>query len=317
MGTDVATNELILSIDGGGTKTDACIAQTGDDGRPEVIGRARGGASNLTSLGVGRVISELERVIAAAVEDAGVADRRFQRTIVALAGGADRGRCREIKRWLEEGPCEHVRVVSDAEMILSIAEALAPNGSVAIGLLVGTGSVAFFRKPNALDTQRAGGWGPVLGDDGSGYWIGRAAIRRVLQAADEGRTDGLLATELFQAMEANSPRELVTKVHKSYETTPTIASLAPVVFKAAKAGDQTAREILMEAAIHVGLLVAQVVRRIGASPEGVVVACAGGVITRKSVFSLRVEELIRSGGIKEVHFVEDPAEAAVQLAIGS
>lgn len=314
MTSRIATEELVLSIDGGGTKTDVCIARAETGQAAEVIGRATGGPANLTSSGVERVIDVLEKVIDEACEDAGVSSGQFDRAVIALAGGADRAGCRQIERWMNGRSCEKVRVISDADLILSVAEALAPAGSAAIGLLVGTGSIAYFRMPNELDTRRVGGWGSVLGDDGSGYWIGRAALRRVLQEADDEVAPGLLAKGLFQELGAKTARGLIAKVHQE-NTTATIAGLTPVVFAAAEAGDDAAREILMEAAIHIGLLVAQVVGRVDSSPEGIVVAAAGSVVTRPSPFRVRVEELIRVGGIKEIHFVDDPVVAAIQLAL--
>lgn len=310
----MSSSRLVLSIDGGGTKTDVCIARTSPGESPEVIGRSRGGPTNLTSLGSARVIEELDKAISEAINEAGISERRFDKSIVALAGAADSKGRAEIEKWLISETQGDVRVISDAEFVLSVAEALAPKGSAAIGLLVGTGSVAFFRKQTSLDIMRAGGWGPVLGDDGSGYWIGRAALRRVLQAADEGKPLGVLAKELFEATGATTPRGLISKIHETTETTPRIASLAPFVFSAAETGDEMAREILLEAAVYIGLLVSQVLSRMGDGSEIAVVACAGSVVNRESVFTKQVEELLRATGISEVFFVDDPAFAAIQLA---
>jgi len=311
----LTSTQILLSIDGGGTKTDVCIARSSQGESPVVIGRSRGGPTNLNSLGVGQVIAELDKAISDAAQDADISDRHFDKSIVALPGAAENKDRAEIEKWLISETKGDVRVITDAEFVLSVAEALAPKGSAAIGLLVGTGSVAFFRRQTSLEIMRAGGWGPILGDDGSGYWIGRAALRRVLQAADEGKPMGTLAKALFETLGATTPRSLISKVHESSNTTPIIASLAPLVFSVAETGDELAREILMEAAIYVGLLVSQVVSRMGDDPASTIVACAGSVATRESVFAKKIKDLLGSTGITEVYFIDDPAFAAIQLAV--
>lgn len=310
----MSSSQIVLSIDGGGTTTDVCIARSSTGKSPVILGRSRGGPTNLNSLGVTRVIAELDKAISDAAKKADISERQFDRSIVALAGAAENKDRVEIEKWLISETKGDVRVITDAEFVLSVAEALAPKGSAAIGLLVGTGSVAFFRKQTSLDIMRAGGWGPVLGDDGSGYWIGRAALRRVLQAADEGKPMGELAKALFNRLGATTPRGLISKVHETPDTTPRIASLAPLVFAVAEAGDPLARDILLEAALYVGVLVSQVVSRMGENPESTVVACAGSVATRESVFANKIKELLGSTGITEVYFIDDPAFAAIQLA---
>lgn len=310
-------DELILSIDGGGTKTDVCIAGRDESGLRSVIGRARGGPANLNSLGVDAVIAELDRTIAAAAVDAGVAKRSFQHAIVGLAGGADEQRCREVQAWLKKNHCEKATVVSDAMMVLSLAEALGAKDCATVALLVGTGSVVFYRDFGSSETHRVGGWGPILGDEGGGYWIGREAIRRVLRAADDGRDADAMSQKLFDVIGTDSPRKMIAKVCQSSNRPREFASLAAIVYAAAQADDQTAMSILNDAARHIGSLVQTALSRMGNSQKPIVVACAGAVITKESVISQHVLDLLRTEGIEDVYFIDDPAAASVQLAPGT
>ncbi len=311
----MVNSRIVLSVDGGGTKTDVCIARVSDSAPPQVLGRAQGGPANVTSLGTARVMEVLERTIATAAADAQIASSQFDHAIVALAGGSDRESCRAMEQQLTERYCKTVRVMSDAECILRVAESLSPQGYGAIGLLVGTGSVAFFRASSSQAIERAGGWGPILGDDGSGYWIGREAVRRVLRAADEGKPTSIFAKAIFAALATNTPRELIGKINAAPAKTPVVAGLARTVFDLANANDPLALEILQESAVAIGSLVTQAIHRMDGTAEKTVVACAGSVITRASHLTHRVGERLRATGLSKIHFVDDPAIAAIPLAM--
>ena len=308
------TSPLLLAIDGGGTKTDACIAKLDGSKQPEVIGRAQGGPANLNLLGADEVIHHLKPIIDRAAAAAGLSNPQFDRMIVALAGGGSSKQCEQVEKGLVALSCDSVQVVSDAELILAIAEALAPEDCAAVAIIVGTGSVAFGRDPKSLDLKRAGGWGPVIGDDGSGFWIGRAALRSILQSSDDQQPMSDMAKAFSDALAANTARELVTKVHQGGQPATVLASLAPLVINAAEAGDAEARQILVEAAICIGILIGQISDKLEQPPENTVVACGGSIITKQTILTERVEEFVKTNGTRELYFIEDPVTAAIQLA---
>ena len=308
------TDELLLAIDGGGSKTDVCIARMGTSKKPNVIGRARGGPSNLTAMGVDRVEEILTSVIGLAASKAGLSRPRFDRAIIALAGGGNTKLCEQLENRLAANTSGKVRVFSDAELILAIAEALAPEDHAAVAILVGTGSVAYARDPKSLDTVRVGGWGPLIGDDGSGFWIGRSAIRSVLMQHDEQRPRSDLANSIYESIGASSARDLVGKIYKKEQPSAALAGLAPFVFQAAADGDAIAQRILVEAAICIGVLIGQISDKLNTPPEKTVVACGGSLITQKTLLTERVDELVKANGTNELYFIEDPVSAAVQLA---
>ena len=181
---------------------------------------------------------------AAAVVAALLADARRQLDGAALAGvavglaGAGRDPVRQavtaaLAPALDGAP---LVVTHDADVAYHAAWG-AESGAL---LLVGTGSLVFART-EAGETVRAGGWGTVLGDDGSGAALGRAALRALLAALDGGPPSALpeLAAESFGLGDAESVMEAV------YTERRPLASFAPLLLAAVEAGDWIA-----EAALH-------------------------------------------------------------------
>ncbi|MFW5708849.1 MAG: N-acetylglucosamine kinase [Chloroflexota bacterium] len=152
-------------------------------------------------------------------------------------------------------------------------------------LLAGTGSIAFGRHADGR-RMRAGGWGYLLGDEGSGYWIGLQAARMVTLDADSRL---LVSTRLPRAvMETIDIDRHNAIIRWAYhEAKPgDVAALASVVLELADAGDEGAQRILDEAAAHLAALVLHVGRLLD-MPEDTI-TYAGGLLTSDNALSRRV-----------------------------
>src|SRR3954469_8377178 len=177
----------VLGIDAGGTKTVCLLA----DERGLIVSEGRGPGANLQAAGE----LEVEKVLHQVMETA-LGERTTRPAAVCLGiAGVDREDDRRVVSAIMRriAPGSRVLVVNDALVAL---EAGAP-GLPGIVVISGTGSIAYGR--NALGAAaRAGGWGHVIGDEGSGYWIGRQALAAVVREVD-GRgprtelTDDVLA----------------------------------------------------------------------------------------------------------------------------
>jgi len=110
-------------------------------------------------------------------------------------------------------------------------------------VISGTGSHAVVRTPTG-EIQRVGGWGPALGDEGSGYWIGREAVRHALRAHDAGERTAVLQA-VAQAWGCSTLNEIVSKAHSA--SAPDFAALVPVVVRAAEFSDAVAVDVLQSA----------------------------------------------------------------------
>jgi glucosamine kinase len=201
-----------------------------------------------------------------------------------------------------------VEIVGDMEIAFEAAFGSGPG----VMAIAGTGSVAY-GKNLVGEAARAGGWGHAISDEGSGHWIGVAAIREAMHARDRGESAGLLL-QLMDALGAKSVEELVVTVNDNPE--PDFAALFPRVVSAADAGDAVANAVLKRAGSGLAELAETVIRRLFTSPQAVRVATHGGVLTSSAlvrdvfVERLRTQRAAVSFVSGEIH----PASAALQRA---
>src|SRR3954465_7738172 len=227
----------VLGIDAGGTKTGCQLA----DENGEVLAESRRGGANLQAAGE----LEVEKVLHEVMEEAiGEHDVRPAAICLGIAG-VDRPDDARVVRGIMKriGYKAKVLVVNDALVAL---EAGAP-GAPGIVLIAGTGSIAYGRNEHN-EAARAGGWGYMLGDEGSGYWIGRSALRAVLREADRRGPATLLTSLLLHYYGVARPQDLIAQVYHGTLRPAAIASLAQCVQGAFRDGDGVAIGILRSAA---------------------------------------------------------------------
>lgn len=241
----------MLGIDAGGSKTVALLATLDGD----VIAEGRAGGANLRTHGELIVEKTLDDVIDQ------VLNGRTERPVAVCLGiaGVDRpddaATIRGVMRRL--GFRDRTLIVNDA-LIALVAGAGAPLGLV---LVAGTGSIAYGVNTRGL-AARSGGWGPVLADEGSGYWIGRRALVAVMRHADGRGPRTSLTPMLLERLGLSRPDELVNEVYDSAERRQLVATLGPLVAEAQEGGDAVAAEILKDAASELVLAAASVVGRL-------------------------------------------------------
>ncbi len=172
----------MLGIDAGGTKTVCLLA----DDRGQIVAEARAGGANLQSAGE----LEVEKVLHGIMDQA-LGDRDVRPDAICLGiAGVDRPSDAAAVRGIMHriGFKSRVLVVNDA-LIALVAGAGDDPGVV---IVAGTGSIAYGRDASGR-AARAGGWGYLLGDEGGGFWIGRAALAAVVRQFD-GRGPATLLT---------------------------------------------------------------------------------------------------------------------------
>ncbi|WP_433501379.1 N-acetylglucosamine kinase [Sphaerimonospora sp. CA-214678] len=239
---------LFVGVDGGGTST-RCVAARRSG---EIAGRGRAGGANAVS--VADPAANLLAALLAALD--GLDHSHVAGGVFGLAGAEAMGGLAE-RAWKEAGLPGRPLVVPD--MLVAFASATTrPDGAV---LVAGTGAVGA-RVHDRRVVRRADGWGWLLGDEGSGVWLGRRAVTAALTALD-GRAaptalvDGVAAAVLGAGPEGGDRRDsaelaraIVTAVYaRVAEAGPAwLATLAPVADAAADDGDPAAREILREGA---------------------------------------------------------------------
>jgi glucosamine kinase len=195
-------------------------------------------------------------------------------------------------------PGSRIRVVHDTRLVLAAA-----GVDAGIALIAGTGAVAYARTADGHEVQR-GGWGWMLGDEGSGVWIAREAARLVLARLEEGAPGGTLAEALVARCETDDPRQLIAMMHSMREPMQW-AALADVVFESADA-DAGAGDIIDRAASSLAQLVVPL-RRLADGP----VVLAGGLLLNQPLLEDGVRRRL---GTSCIRLEQPPVEGAVRLA---
>lgn len=270
---------LYVGVDGGGTHARAAVID--DDGRE--LARRTGPAGLVDPRepsGAATVVAQLARD---ALHDAG-AD--MATALCCGLAGAGRPQEREAVRvaLTLEHVAERVVVVGDAEA--AMADAF-PDGS---GVLVvaGTGSIAWARASDRVPI-RVGGWGRILGDEGSAYDIAMAGLRTVARAHDGRLPRTTLTDALITTLRMHSPDDLIAWAAAASKAE--IAALAPIVLSCAGQGDRAAAAILEHAVRSIVLLAVTAASRAGLeSPE---IALMGGLIARSGPLRGAVADALR------------------------
>jgi len=168
--------EFLLGVDGGGSKAAALLA----DGQGRMVGRGLAGPSNYHGIGTAAASTALRAALSAALAQAEVELASVRALCLGLAGVARPADKVWLEAWLaERAPGIPAMIVNDTDLML----AGGTPDEWGVALICGTGSNVYGRDRQGR-VARAGGWGYLLGDEGSGYAIGLAALQAILRAAD-------------------------------------------------------------------------------------------------------------------------------------
>jgi N-acetylglucosamine kinase-like BadF-type ATPase len=258
---------FVLGIDAGGTKTVCLLADA--DGR--VLAEARGGGANLQADGELQVEKVLHDVMERALGDRSVLPAAICLGIAGVDRDDDANIIRSLMRRI--GYKARILVTNDALIALVAAVGDAPG----VVLIAGTGSIAYGRN-EAGQAARAGGWGYVLADEGSGYWIGRQALRAVVREADGRGPATALTPRVLAHFAASRPEELVHAIYSRNLRPAAIASVAQAVQQAADEDDPVAIEILVVGARELATCAASVVSQLELRDRPFAFVLAGGIL---------------------------------------
>lgn len=299
-------SRYVLGLDGGGTKTVAVLVE--DTGR--ILARAQGDSSNFQVIGgekLGQVIRELTKEI---LHQAGMAEGTLHHLYAGLAGAgrpADREAIHSV--ITQQKVAAAVTVDTDASAALAGAFAGGPG----IIVISGTGAICF-GKSSANVVYRCGGWGYLLGDEGSGYYIGQQAIMAALKDLD-GRGQ---ATSLRAMVESTyglaSIDLIISQIYSGKIDRTEIAGLTPAVFAEYEKGDQVSKRIIDTAGSEIGKIVAAVSRKMGLEGEAVQVALIGSVFKQRHILLPFMEKEARQV-VKKVDFIDPRFEPAIGSAV--
>lgn len=243
---------LVLGLDGGGTQTRVLVEDIESGARGEGIG----GACNIAAVSVGEAVQSVRTATEAALANIHARAKDVQAVCVGVAGTSFASRRAEFQTQLQR---LFPRAVVGVEPDYAIALTGATGGLPGVIVIAGTGSVAYGENADGQG-HKAGGYGYLLDDAGSGYGVGQSALVAVLRAADGTGEATSLSRSVCAALGLETAGEIVAGVYGGGLSRVAIASLSRVVSEAA-ADDAVARAILMRA----GGALAQLVHGVAAA----------------------------------------------------
>ena len=271
---------IAVGVDAGGTSTRAAMSR---DGVFEMVHEA-GGAS-ASALGIEEAANRIAAAIVAAtrgempdalyVGAAGAGRAGVPEKLEALLGARFRG--------------ARIGVGDDASIVL---RAVARQGPGMV-LVAGTGSIAYAENATG-ERFRAGGYGYLLGDEGSGFAIGLAAARQLTRVFDGRTPPDELSTEVQRLLEAGTQAELFDRIYGRAAPVPAIAALAKHVIALAGSGVRSANKIVQSAALELSELVKTVAKKAALQHDAVPLVLAGGLLKENSVLTFLLETRLQA-----------------------
>jgi N-acetylglucosamine kinase-like BadF-type ATPase len=296
----------VLGIDAGGTKTVCFLA----DHEGRILSEGRGPGANLQSAGELEVEKVLHHVMETALGERDIRPAAICLGIAGVDREDDAQVVRAIMRRISLGA--RVLVVNDALV------ALVAGAGDAAGIIVmsGTGSIVYGRNDHGL-AARAGGWGHVLGDEGSGYWIGRQALTAVVRAADGRGPRTRLTEDVLAHFAVPDAAGLVRIVYNRDVPRKSVATVGNVVQRARDLGDAVAAQVLEQAAEELTKAAGSVASRLDMRGDEFPFVLAGGVFRAVpwlvGELGRRLLDVAPKCAVRLL--TEEPATGAVALAI--
>jgi N-acetylglucosamine kinase-like BadF-type ATPase len=292
-----------LGIDGGGSKT-TCLV--GDEA--SILGRGDSTGSNIVRLGEQAAREALQQSVLAACANAKIDPKQISKTVAGVAGVGSAEVREFVQKTLHEVVAGEIIVVTDVEAALEAAFAEGPG----VVVVSGTGSIAFARNSQGL-TSRAGGWGWAISDEGSGPWIGRAAVTAIFRARDAGET-GQMEQSILKTWQLSDHQHLVSAANAT--PPPDFGALLPEVVAAANGGDPIAAEVFLRAGRELAALAKIAGCRIFGADASVPVAMSGGAFAhapnlREAFYNSLQAQLPQARLLPDL---ADPVLGALQMA---
>jgi N-acetylglucosamine kinase-like BadF-type ATPase len=301
-----------LGVDGGGTNCRAAIAD--DEGN--VIGEGRAEAANFIRVGLENAIDHIREAVDQACQRAGIEPSRIAAACIGLAGTSHPDHHRQMLAALNEAlPIPDITLETDARVALAGATGNKPG----VVIIAGTGSIACGINARGR-FARAGGWGPTMGDEGSGSYIGRRALEAVVMAYDYRGEPTSMMEPVLRHFGVSSPPELPPVIYDEPDKAMReIAELSKIAVKAAQEGDKVAQEILKDAAIELAIAAIAVIEQLRMERDEFQVAYVGGVFEAGELILAPLREEIErfAPHAKIAPPIDPPVIGAVKMAMAN
>ncbi|HDK27698.1 MAG TPA: ROK family protein [Candidatus Atribacteria bacterium] len=279
----------ICGIDAGGTTT-RCIL-VNENG--ELLAESKAGPANYQVTGLANVAQEIRKAINVVCKEAGI--NEIDVLGVGLAGVISKEDIQTVKNnLLLIKQVKKCCITNDGEIAVLGAYA----GEPGIVVVVGTGSIIYGLKENGV-TVKIGGWGPLLGDEGSGFWIGLKALQAIIKTGEGRNANTSLSSILMNSFNIDDLEELVSFVYQDKLSREKIAALAPLVIRAMADGDQVAKQIIEKGCDELILMITAMAKKINYQKKEI--AVTGGLFNNSPFYDLFSYKLKKLSNLKAIN----------------
>ena len=298
----------LIGFDCGATKSECAIA----DIKGNILYKNTGGAANFLVTGPDGTSKIILSLLNDCLKKMKAEYSEIENIVIGAAGAGRKEDALKLESSLlklfsaDDIIINSLTIVSDAEIALKGAF---PNKAGCI-LIAGTGSI-IYGKDEKGNIYRVGGFGRLLGDEGSGFSIGKKGLQAAAKYYDGRGNETLIVRLIREKYSINSADELITKVYKENFD---IASIAEIVITAAENEDQIAHKILLEESEQLVEHLNTIVKKMDSSDLSV--SFAGSLIITKNIYSDMLRDKIKTSlpSVKIVSPKHSPIEGAILLA---
>ena len=300
--------KYLIGLDCGATKTECAVA----DVKGNILHITKGNQANLLVTGINKAADNILSLLNGCVQEYGIPYSDIEKIVIGAAGAGRKEDAEKLKQSLIGSAIlqgitfKSLMVVSDAQIALKGAF---PNTPGCI-LIAGTGSI-IYGKDESDNFYRAGGFGRILGDEGSGYSIGKRALQEAAKFFDGRKEQSLIIDLLSEKHSINTSDDLITKVYgENFD----IASIAELVLIAAADGDKIALEILDKESEELTGLIRTMMNKMKVNELSV--SFSGSLIANKNVYSDMLRDKIKTSlpSVKIIKAEYSPVEGAILMA---
>ncbi|MBM4412176.1 MAG: N-acetylglucosamine kinase [Chloroflexi bacterium] len=298
---------LVLGIDGGATKT---VALLGDADTGVILGRSRQRGSNFYAHDSSAAFAELDRAIAQAFVNAGLARQKVTAMCAGIAGVSRPEDEQMVSSWVRNrGIADDLLIANDGWLVI----AAGTSNGIGVGVICGTGSIAVGRDAQGM-MRRAGGWGYLFGDEGSGHDMAIMALRAAACAADGRGPRTALLPALLAHWQLELPEDFITYLYGVSDPRPLLGDVGPVIMHVAAEQDAVALQIVQHAGNELSRAIMAVACQLEL-PKPLPLALAGSMIVRGAPLQhALLANLERHNVHVSTQLVEDPVVGALRLA---
>lgn len=293
----MAENKFFLGIDGGGSKTTAVVFNE----KGEFICKACGESINYYSVGMENAKKAMSNIIN------NLSIKKFDCTVIGMSALSERATDEETERFCD-GIIESAQIIMDSDLYVAL-EAMECEGECAV-VISGTGSMAVCRNYDG-SISHAGGFGYILGDEGSGYSIALSAIKAAIRAAECCAPSTLLTQKCLNYFSLNDIYELIDLFYEKGVSRKTVASFAREVILCAEKADSVAKEIIESEA---KLLSETTLSLLKSKSNDIPVGLWGGMFQHNRIFRESFSEILNKEGYSFVKLLDFTPEVGAIFA---